>query len=292
MKSDLLAALSSRPLLCDGAMGTQLFAAGLGSGDCGMLWNVERADVVRGVHAAYRNAGCDLITSNTFGGTTFELGKHGFADRAAELNPAGVRLAREAAGATGFVLGDVGPFGDFLEPLGDTTEEELDTMFRAQISALAKSGADAILIETMSDPAEMEVAIAAAKAAASLPIVATYAFENRDIFRTMMGTSVEEAIQRAIAAGAHIVGANCGVELSFEEYIALARELVHVAGDVPVILQPNAGSPVIVNGATVYNATPEEMAQVVQSLLDTGVRIIGGCCGTSPAHLAAMRAKL
>ncbi len=292
--NDLLAALDARPLLCDGAMGTQLFACGLGSGDCGVLWNTEHPEWVRAVHEAYVKAGCHLLTTNTFGGTAHALARHGIAKQMAELNRAGARIAREAIGGSGWVLGDVGPFGDFLEPLGETTPDDLRALFREQVAALSEGGVDAILIETMSDPAEMEIAVGAAKESADLPILATYAFQKSGNaeFRTMMGTSVAEAVERAIAAGANVVGANCGVELSFPDYMELARQIGCAAGKTPVILQPNAGSPHTSGGQTTYNATPEEMAAAAERLLEMGVRIVGGCCGTAPAHLAAMSRKI
>ncbi|MDD5349330.1 MAG: homocysteine S-methyltransferase family protein [Chthoniobacteraceae bacterium] len=288
--NDLLTVLATRPLLCDGAMGTQLLAKGLTSGECGMLWNTGRPEAVRGVHDAYRRSGCNLLTTNTFGGTLSALERHGLAARMAELNRAGARLAREAAGDTGWVLGDIGPFGDFLEPLGDMTADELRAIFRAQAQALIEGGADALLVETMSDPAEAETAIAAAKDCGDFAVVATYAFQKTGDaeFRTMMGTGVGEAVERAIAAGADLVGANCGTALSFPDYLELARQLVRAAGKTPVILQPNAGAPQVIGGETVYLATPAEMAAIVAPLVDIGVRVVGGCCGTSPAHLAAM----
>ncbi len=275
-------------------MGTQLMDCGLGSGDCGMLWNTLHSNRVRGIHQFYAEAGCNLLTTNTFGGTSYALDRHGLADHVLKLNRAGAQVAREAIGKSGWVLGDVGPFGDFMEPLGQTSADELCAMFREQIAALAEGGVDAILIETMSDPAEMEVAIAASKQAASLPIIGTYAFQKSGEtgFRTMMGAPVKEAIERAIAAGADIVGTNCGVELSFGDYLELARQIVSAAGKTPVILQPNAGSPQLVNGEIIYNATPEEMAALTADLLDAGVRIVGGCCGTNPGHLAAMSRRI
>lgn len=288
--TDLLSSLAAHPLVCDGAMGTQLFARGLNSGETSLLWNTAHPDSVLAVHEAYRQAGCQLITTNTFGGSASALDRHGLVPRMAELNREGARIARQAAGDAAWVLGDVGPFGDFLEPLGDMTEEALHTMFRAQIAALMEGGADAILVETMSDPAEVEVAVSAAKDCGSMPIIATYAFQKSGPteFRTMMGTSVEEAVERAVAAGAHSVGANCGTALAFPDYMELARQLVRAAGKTPVILQPNAGAPQVVGDQTIYNATPEEMAAIVAPLLEIGVRIVGGCCGTSPTHLAAM----
>lgn len=287
----LLEALSHRVLVCDGAMGTQLLARGLTSGECGMLWNLDRPGDVGGVHLAYRNAGCDLITTNSFGGSRFALEKHGLTDRVAELNRAAAKVARAAAGENSWVLGDVGPFGDFLEPVGDVAVVDLCAAFRDQISALIESGADAILVETMSDPAEAIVGIEAAKACdKNIPVIVTYAFQKTapGEFRTLMGTTTAEAMQSAIEAGADIVGANCGTGLSLEDYVELAKQLVAAAGKTPVIVQPNGGSPRMENGKTIYDATPQQMAATAKQLLATGVRIIGGCCGTTPQHLAAM----
>jgi len=287
----LLQELSRRPLVCDGAMGTQLLARGLTSGECGMLWNVNRPGDVGGIHLAYRNAGCDLITTNSFGGSRFALKLHALENRVAELNRAAARVARAAAGETGWVLGDVGPFGDFLEPVGDVTADELRAAFQAQIAALIEGGADAILVETMSDPAEAVVGIEAAKlCSTTVPVIATYAFQKTapGEFRTMMGTTAAEAVKSATGAGAEIVGANCGTGLSLDDYVKLAEQLVAAAGQAKVIVQPNAGSPRTENGRTIYDATPEEMAATALRLITAGVHIIGGCCGTTPAHLAAM----
>jgi 5-methyltetrahydrofolate--homocysteine methyltransferase len=290
-QTPLLQELARRPLGCDGAMGTQLLARGLTSGECGMLWNLQRPADVGGIHLAYRNAGCDLITTNSFGGSRFALERHGLAARGSELNRAAAQVARAAAGENGWVLGDVGPFGDFLEPIGDTTAADLRAAFQTQMAALIQGGADAILVETMSDPAEAVVGVEAAKACdAKIPVIVTYAFQKTapGEFRTLMGTSVTAAIQRATAAGAEIVGANCGTALSLDDYVELAEQLIAAAGNAPVIVQPNAGSPRLENGQTVYDATPEQMAATAGKLLAAGVRIIGGCCGTTPAHLAAM----
>lgn len=287
----LLEELSRRALTCDGAMGTQLLARGLTSGECGMLWNLNRPADVGGVHLAYRNAGCDLITTNSFGGSRFVLERHGLANRVAELNHAAAKVARAVAGENGWVLGDVGPFGDFLEPVGEVTPDDLRVAFRDQIAALIEGGADAILVETMSDPAEAVVGVEAAKSCdQKIPVMVTYAFQKTSPgdFRTMMGTTATEAALRGIEAGADIVGANCGTDLSLDDYVELAKLLVAAAGNTPVIVQPNGGSPRSENGKTIYDATPEQMAATAKKLLAAGVRIIGGCCGTTPEHLAAM----
>ncbi|MEI8386249.1 MAG: homocysteine S-methyltransferase family protein [Verrucomicrobiota bacterium] len=293
MKSDILSACRSSVLVCDGAMGTQLMLRGLAPGECGMRWNEERAADVGAVHSSYARAGCRLITTNSFGGTRAMLDRHGLGDRVLDWNRKAAALARAAAGPDGWVFGDVGPFGDFLEPLGDMTEDGLLAIFGEQIGALAEGGADAVLVETMSDPAEAAVGVRAAKSVSGLPVVVTYAFQkSADGFRTMMGTPANEAIAAALGAGADIVGANCGTDLSLDDYLALAKDLKAAAGTAPVILQPNAGAPKNTPEGVAYDATPEEMAAVALRLRDAGVSIIGGCCGTTPAHLAAMARAL
>lgn len=302
MRPDLLQELKRRLLLADGAMGTQLMAAGLPAGHCGMLWNVERPDVVQEIHRRYRRAGCQLITTNSFQGSRTALSMHGLAERTAELNRAAAANARTAAGDDAWVLADLGPFGGFLEPLGETTPAQLQAIFVEQLQALRQGGADAVIIETMSDPAELAVAVTAAKKVAGWPVLATYAFEvsaktcarpGERIYRTMMGATVAEALSAAQAAGADAVGANCGTALDLDDYQLLAdRMLAAVSGKVPVILQPNAGAPRVVDGRTVHPATPAQMGKLAKNLRAAGVKIIGGCCGTTPDHLAAMAEAL
>ena len=289
MKTPLTEACQCAPLTCDGAMGTQLIQRGMTTGECGMRWNAERPDDIAAVHQAYRSAGCRLITTNSFGGTRSMLDRHGLAGNLTEWNRLAANIAREVAGPDGWVLGDVGPFGDFLEPMGDTTVEELETIFREQIAALAEGGADAILVETMSDPAELAAGVRVAKQATSLPVVATYAFQRSGgEFRTMMGTTVAEAIQAAYDAGADIAGANCGTDLSLDDYLELGKQIVAAAAGRLTILQPNAGAPKMIDGEIRYDATPQDMADLARKLRAAGITIVGGCCGTTPDHLAAM----
>ena len=293
MKTDLLSACRAGTVVCDGAMGTQLILRGLTAGECGMRWNEERAPDVEAVHAAYAAAGCRLITSNSFGGTRTMLDRHGLGAQVSNWNRRAAALARAAAGKDGWVFGDVGPFGDFLEPLGDMTEDELQKIFGEQIAALVAGGADAVLIETMSDPAEAAAGVRAAKSVCSLPVAVTYAFQKSGgEFRTMMGTSAREAVLAALEAGADIVGANCGTDLNLDDYVALAGEIKAAAGDAPAILQPNAGAPKPAPDGVRYDATPDEMAETALRLREAGISIIGGCCGTTPAHLAAMAQAL
>ena len=291
---DLLAELQRRTIVCDGGMGTQLMARGMQVGTCPETWNTSHPQDVKAIHAAYRDAGCDLLTTNTFGGTKSSLDKHGHGGEAALLNEAGAKLAKSAAGDNCLVLGDVGPFGDFLEPVGDTTPEQLDAIFTEQFQALSAGGVDAVIIETMSDTAEMAVAIRAAKKLRDWPVIATYAFAHGEtgVFRTMMGPTVVDAVRAAIEAGADVVGANCGTSLSLDDYVKLAEQLVKAAGSTPVILQPNAGAPQMTGGNLSYLAKPQEMAELARRLVASGVKIVGGCCGTTPDHLKAMAAAL
>jgi 5-methyltetrahydrofolate--homocysteine methyltransferase len=283
--------LAERPLCGDGAMGTLLMARGMKSGDCGMKWNTDRPDDVVSIHKSYRDAGSQLITTNSFGGSRFVLAMHGHAGDVRTFNEAAAKSARRAAGTDAWVLGDVGPCGDFIEPVGDLTEDEVVEGFREQIQGLLAGGADAILVETMSDPVEMLVGIRASlECDPKIPVIATYAFQKTSAggFRTMMGTSVDEAIRKAVATGASIVGANCGASLDLDDYVSLCKEIVAAAGSAHVIIQPNAGSPQQIGDKTLYLATPEQMAKTATQLLDAGARIVGGCCGTTPGHLAAI----
>lgn len=294
-RKSLMDELAVRPVCGDGAMGTLLMARGMASGACGMAWNTDRADDVKAIHDAYRAAGSQLITTNSFGGTRFVLDHHGRATDVRALNFAAAQVARAAAGEDAWVLGDVGPCGDFLEPVGDLTTDEVREAFREQIEALLAGGADAILVETMSDPAEMVCGIEASLSCnPEVPVIGTYAFQKTATgeFRTMMGTPVTEAISRAVEAGAKIVGANCGASLDLDDYVALCKEIAAAAGSAHVIIQPNAGAPRQVDGATLYLATPQQMAETATRLIEAGAHIVGGCCGTTPAHLAAIAAVL
>jgi len=289
----LLQQLARRPLLGDGATGTQLQAMGLAPGACGELWNTAQPDQVRRVHQLYLDAGSDLLTTNTFGGTSFVLETRGAAARRRELNLAGARLAREIASDRAWVLGDLGPFGGMLEPLGETLPEAVTTAFREQAEALLEGGADAILVETMSDPAEAVLAVQAAKDAGAELVLVTFTFQQTTVgYRTMMGTTPVAALAAVIEAGADIVGANCGTELSLAAYQQLTAELVAAAAGRSVIVQPNAGSPTLIEGKISYAESAGEFAAAVPGFLHAGARVVGGCCGSTPAHIAAMAALL
>jgi 5-methyltetrahydrofolate--homocysteine methyltransferase len=284
----LLETLAARPLQCDGATGTQLQQLGLRPGESCERWVLDQPEKVRLVHRRYLDAGADLLTTNTFGGTALALAAHGLAERAAGINRAAARLAREVAGARAWVLGDVGPFGGLLEPFGETDPAAASAAFREQAAALLDGGADAILVETMSDPAEAALAIAAAREAGARLVIATFAFQHTPSgFRTMMGAGAPAVVRAALDAGADIVGANCGTQLSLDDYAALCARLVAAAAGAPVIVQPNAGSPERDGDRMVYRTTPEAFADAAARCIALGARIVGGCCGTTPAHIAA-----
>jgi len=276
-------------LISDGAMGTLLYAKGLTAGECPESWCVSHPDVVRDIAAAYVAAGSDIVETNSFGGSAYKLKAYGFADRVAEFNRAAAELAKEAIGQRGYVAASVGPTGQMVEAEGgDVSERQLYEAFREQVVALAEGGADAICVETMSSLAEAVQAIRAAKENTGLPVICTFTFEpGIKGFRTMMGLRPERAAREAAAAGADLVGANCGNGIA--NMIEIAKLMRAAVPGVPILIQCNAGAPVVVDGKTVFTETPEYMAGCVPELVAAGANVIGGCCGTTPDHIRAMR---
>ena len=290
--SALLDALDNGPLLGDGAMGTMLQDLGNSEGGAPELWNVEHVDVVEGVLEGYASSGSQLLTTNTFGGTRARLQMHGLEDRVEELNQAAAALARRVADRHPgvYVLGDIGPSGELMEPMGDLTVDSAAEMFGEQIRGLVAGGVDGILIETMSDLTEVEAAVTAArKEAPGLPVFATLSFDTN--LRTMMGVSPAMAVQAMSDMGVDVIGANCGRGL--DEMRIIAAQLAEAgAGRVRLIVQSNAGLPKLQGDTFVFDGTPEEMAAYAVEMRDLGFAVIGACCGSSPAHIAAMREAL
>lgn len=293
-RAGLREALAARCWTGDGAMGTQLFARGLKPGESSAMWVLERPEDVHAVHAAYADAGADFVTTNTFSASAAMLAMHGIADRCREINRVGAEIARAAAGDRAWVLGDIGPFGGFLEPIGEKDPAELRTESEIQVAGLAEGGVDAFLIETMADPAEVEIVVAVCRAVApDRPVFATYSFvKGADgSFRTMMGTGLEELVRRTLDFGVDAVGANCGTGLSLSDCQSLSTQVCAAAPGSPVLLQPNAGAPTEVDGQVLYTAGPEEFGRTARTCWEAGVRVFGGCCGTTPAHIAAASAS-
>ncbi len=286
---DLRARLARGEVLVgDGAWGTQLMQRGLPPGRPPEWFALERPEVIEEVARLYVEAGADLVTTDTFGGTSFRLKLHGLDAERARVNRQAVEAVKRAVAGRALVSASVGPSGQILEPYGDTAPEAVEAAFAEQIEALASAGADVLCIETMSDLTEATCAVRAARAVAPrLPVMATMTFEPgpRGYF-TVMGTSVERAVRGLEAAGADVVGSNCGTGIA--DMVQIAR-LLKAATARPVLVQPNAGLPQTRDGQLVYDETPETMASRVAELLDLGVAIVGGCCGTTPDHVRAIR---
>jgi methionine synthase I (cobalamin-dependent) len=278
-------------VVVDGGMGTLLQDSGLDDVGSGELWNVERPDVIREAHRAYAAAGARILTTNTFGGTRPRLDMHGLGSRVHELNEAGARLAREVADEYGaLVAGDLGPTGELMAPLGTMDAAEAQSIFAEQLAGLRDGGIDLVLIETMSDLAEVEAAIAAAREVApDLPIVATMSFDTN--LRTMMGVRPADAVAALATAGVDAVGANCGRGPG--EMAAIAAQMVDARTDgLLLIAQSNAGLPQVVGDHFEYDATPDDMARHAEELRDLGIDLIGACCGSTPDHVEAISRAL
>ncbi|MBN1835975.1 MAG: homocysteine S-methyltransferase family protein [Spirochaetales bacterium] len=281
-------------LLSDGAWGTMLQSQGLEPGSCPELWNVDHPERVRGVAAAYAAAGADMVLTNTFGGSAAMLRRHGLAERVAELNGAGARLSLEGAPGC-IVAASIGPSGEFLKPLGDYDEEQLEGVFAEQVRAVVDAGVRVLCIETMVSVEEAACAVRAGRyvegeTGQSLEVMATMTFgPTVHGFRTVMGVDPARAVEVLTAAGADVLGANCGNGIAgMIPLIAEFRKLT----DRPLLVHANAGLPEIVDGRTVYRETPEVMAARVRELVSAGASIVGGCCGTTPAHIALMRREV
>lgn len=275
-------------LISDGAMGTFLQAKGLKPGECPESWCVSHPDVVRDIAAAYVAAGADIVETDSFGGTSFKLKEYGLQDKVGEFNRAAARLAKEAMGDKGYVAASVGPTGQIAEDEGgNVSEEQLYESFKEQVVALAEGGADALCIETMSSAIEASLAVKAAKENTSLPIICTFTFEpGQRGFRTMMGVDPVRSAKAAVEAGADVVGANCGNGIA--NMIEIVTQIRAALPDVPILVHANAGMPVLEDGKSVFKETPADMAARVPELIAAGANIIGGCCGTTPDHIAAM----
>jgi len=270
-------------LVSDGAWGTFLHAKGLKPGQCPELWNIEHPDEVFDIAKSYIDAGADMVETNSFGGSSFKLIHYGLADRASELNQAAAAISRKAAGNK-FVLGSVGPTGKILM-MGEVTPEEVYESFKEQVIALEKGGVDAIIIETFTDLDEARLAIRAAKENTTREVICTMTFERTvdGEYRSMMGVSPTEMMQELVPEGVDIIGANCGNGI--EGMIQIVKEIRICNTVIPVLIHANAGMPVYDDGKTVFPESPLQTASYVKAIIEAGVNIIGGCCGTTPEHI-------
>lgn len=277
-------------LVSDGAWGTLLQTKGLKAGECPEGWNISHPDAVRSVARDYAAAGSDMVLTNTFGGSPIKLKRYGLEDKTDVLNREGARLSLEGAPGA-LVAASVGPTGEFLSPLGEMTEGELQKAFRKQISALLESGAHAICVETMTSVEEAVCAVTVAKDLdPAVDVICTMTFDPTPKgFRTMMGVDIPGAVAALEEAGADVLGANCGNGI--EQMIPIAKEMRKLTKK-PILIHANAGLPQLRNGETVFLQSPEVMSACIRDLLNEGCRIVGGCCGTGPEHIRAIRSEV
>jgi methionine synthase I (cobalamin-dependent)/5,10-methylenetetrahydrofolate reductase len=289
--SSLLRKVESTPVLADGAMATMLHARGIPIDHCFEELNLSQRAIVGEIHRAHLEAGAEIIFTNTFGANRFRLARHGLEARVGDINSAGVSLAREAVEATGgsaYVAGDVGPLGAHLAPFGRMGAADAEAAFREQIEALAAGGVDLLVIETMSDVREAALAARAAKAITGLPVIVSVTFTRDDL--TLLGDSPPAIARELAALGADFIGLNCSSGPA--QAMRLLAQLRQAAPDARLMVKPNAGWPEQIGGRIMYPATPEYFAGCAVSFADAGASIIGGCCGTTPQHIAAMRRAL
>jgi 5-methyltetrahydrofolate--homocysteine methyltransferase len=275
-----------RMLVSDGAWGTFLQSMGLQPGTCPELWNIDHSEEVASIAASYVVAGSDTIETNSFGANRFKLEHYGLKDRAYELNKAAAEATRKGAGAGKLVLGSIGPTGKFLM-MGEVTEAEMYEAFEEQSRGLRDGGADALIVETMTDLDEAVVAVRAAKST-GLDVVCTFTFDPMvdGSYRSMMGVSPTEMIEPLLAAGADVLGSNCGNGTA--GMIKIAAEIRAAHPTVPILIHANAGLPQYENGVTVFPESPADMSSLTLQLIEAGACIVGGCCGTGPEHIKAI----
>jgi len=293
--ADLLETLRTRILLNDGAMGTQLQAAGLQPGECGDAWVLSHPDKVLAIQRRYVEAGSDCLSTDTFGASRLSLERHGLGGEVEAINRRAVEIAREAFDdRSGFVLGDIGPFGGLLEPYGTVTTGEAREAFVIQAKALVSAGADAIIIETMTALEELELAVQAAREAGAPCVIASVSFDlthdGSDV-RTMMGVNPERAAAFLQEIGVDVAGTNCGANINISWATRILRRYRENC-DLLLMAQPNAGTPELDGERIIYKSVPEAMASAVPDLVDAGARLVGACCGSTPEHIREFRKVL
>lgn len=288
MKKILAEVQTGKILVSDGAWGTFLQQKGLKPGECPEQWNVTRPGDVQNIARSYFDAGADMVETNSFGGSRFKLAKYGFEDKVFEFNKAAAENSRQAAGPDRYVLGSIGPTGKLLL-MEEVTEDELYEAFKEQAMALEAGGVNAIMVETMTDLEEARIAVKAAKENTSCEVFCTMTFEKiiGGGYRTMMGISPAEMAESLVEAGADLIGTNCGNGM--EDMIGMVKEIRSVNSSIPILVHANAGMPRLENGVTTFPETPEDMASRVKDIISAGANIVGGCCGTTPAHIGKVR---
>ncbi len=286
----ILGLVKRRVVILDGAMGTMLMAEGLTGGDLPEAWNLQKPETVKSIHRRYFEAGSDVVLTNSFGGNRSKLGKRRRGDEVIPLNTVAAQLAKEASPPDRFVAGDMGPSGEMIEPLGKVTVDQLEEVFGEQAHALASGGVDLIVIETMFSLQEALAALRGVRSASQCPVFVSMTYERKDRgFFTVMGETPEVCTKTLEQEGADGIGANC--TLGSGEMIPLAR-ILRDSTSLPVIAQPNAGMPRFEGGKTVYDQAAEDFAGDIQSMVDEGVNVVGGCCGTTWEFISAIHRRL
>lgn len=277
-----------RVIIADGAIGTLLIERGLKKGEPPEKVNLENPEILEEIAGEYFEAGAEIIQTNTFGASPLKLASFGLADKTEEINKNAVRSVKKAVGNRAYVSGSCGPSGKLLQPYGDVSEDEMIDSFQKQLKILINEGVDNICIETMTDLKEAVLAVQAAKSISqSVPVCATMTFDSTPRgFFTIMGVSIEQAVKGLTEAGADVIGTNCGNGI--EKMTLIAREMRKFTS-IPLIVQSNAGIPALKHDRLIYPESPEYMSKWIPQLIDTGVKIIGGCCGTTPAHITLFR---
>lgn len=287
MASSILDLIKERTVLLDGGMGTELIRYGLSQGECSESWNTEKPEIVKKIHTSYFDSGSDAVLTNSFGGNRVKLDSHGLGDHCRELNLAAARIAVEVKPEGKYVGGSMGPSGKFLKPHGEFTEEEFETAYGIQANALAEGGVDFLLIETQYDLKEALCALRAACSSSSVPVFTTMTFNrNPRGFFTIMGDSVSQCFKELEENGAQVLGANC--TLNSADMADLAK-IMREATPLPLITQANAGQPEVTGqGELVYSQDVEDYVRYIPRMIESGINIIGGCCGTNPDYIRRM----
>jgi 5-methyltetrahydrofolate--homocysteine methyltransferase len=284
----LLERLEEEILVCDGAMGTQLIKNGMPVGESPEYWGIKHKKILLGIHRSYIDAGADMIITNTFGANRIKLKKFRLEKKAPQINAEAVKAAKEASSNMIYVLGDLGPTGEYLTPVGNLKFDECYNAFSEQVKIFESEGADAVIIETMTDIEELKAAMMAVKENIKLPLIASMTFNKTEqgAYRTTSGVSIPQMVDEMLLAGADAIGSNCGIDISqMVEIIAQMRPLSTAF----IIAQPNAGLPKLLKGETVYEQSPEDFQKHISELIGSGVNIVGGCCGTTPEHIREIR---
>lgn len=290
-REEFKARLQKGPFILDGATGTELFKSGLPQGELPEQWVLAHPDAIKRINTDYARAGSDAVYTCTFGGNRINMGKHGKGEMVAPMNQGLIQLTNDAVRPDKLVFGSVGPIGELLEPAGDLPEDDARAAFREQLGVISRAGVDALVLETHTNIAEAVIAVEEARATGPLAVIATMSFEGGDKgYRTMMGDTPEKAAEALLKAGADAVGVNCG--RGGTDALEVVKRMAAAHPGVPLVAKPNAGLPIPTAGKLVYPTTPEQFAEEGLRLRDAGARILGGCCGSTPAHIGALAKAL